>query len=102
MLSSTAYADSLADVQTPITTAARYLDRFVRTIHPVTLVKSVLTSSQKRKGAIKTSRWRREQVERLLGLIEQAEQDGCTEALVVRARLRMVRIIYGKMWDSNE
>ena len=83
-------ADLRTNDQGPLATTFRLIPRVLRSLSPINIAKSIIPS-QRREGSLKISRSRRQKVERLLSLIDQAERDGCTDASVVLARLRMVR-----------
>ncbi|WWC87074.1 uncharacterized protein L201_001960 [Kwoniella dendrophila CBS 6074] len=77
----------------PLSTTFRLLPRLINSLlsSPKTFLSKIpiIGSDSKPRKAAKIGRARRERIEKLLGLIDQAEKNGCQEAYGVRGKLRM-------------
>ena len=77
--------------QGPLSTALRMLPRLLQTLSPAALLSHIpFLSPNSTRKAVKISKSRKGRVERMLGLMTEAEEAGCEEVWWMRGRLRMV------------
>ncbi|ODN82905.1 hypothetical protein L202_01156 [Cryptococcus amylolentus CBS 6039] len=83
------WADGLGWRQNgPLSTAFRLLPRVVSAFSPSRLLSST-AETMSRSSEKKVSRGRRERIEKITGLIDEAEKNGCSEALMLKAEMGM-------------
>ncbi|WVO15922.1 hypothetical protein L204_103587 [Cryptococcus depauperatus] len=77
------------DQSGPLSATLRLLPRLIQSLSPSRLLSSTTQSLKRKSDSTKISRQRKERIGKLLGLMDEAEQNGCNKVWEMRGRIRM-------------